>query len=540
MSGLRTLLVGVDAACGEVLDPLLADGDLPALGSLAGGGASGPLESQLPPWTPSAWPSLYTGTNPGKHGSFGFLEYDGYDWDVVDATTVRAPTLWELLDEQGRSSVVVNGPVTAPPPPIDGAVVPGFTAPEDPPCHPPGLLEDLRGELGEYRVYGDSEFADADRERRREEYRDLVASRGGAFRYLADRFDPEFGFLQFQQSDTAVHDFPGDRELLAAVYRAIDDEIAATIDACDPDAVIVASDHGIGPYDGYEFRANEFLRERGYLETTREGRGRPSWVPIWQEKLTDDEDGGRLDRLLSSGPAERALSLAADAVGRAGLASVARTVVPDRLLTATSVGEHVDFPASRAYLRLPVELGVRINLAGREPDGVVPRDRYEAVREELIEALAAVRTPDGDPVFDRVVPREAVLEGPFIDRAPDVMLVPAGFEQFPSARVGTDQFGPPDEPWNHKREGFIAVAGEGVDTSGGEVLGDAHLLDVAPTVLATLGVPVSDRMDGRVLPVADHPGTERYPPPGHVRNGTTGDAGSDTTMHRRLEDLGYL
>lgn len=534
MTGLKTLLIGVDAACQGVLDPLFADAELPALRSLVDEGASGSLESQLPPWTPSAWPSLYTGVNPGKHGSFGFLEYDGYDWDVVDATTVRALTLWELLDQQGMSSVVVNAPVTAPPPTIDGAVIPGFTAPENPPCHPSGILADVREAVCDYRVYAHSEFADADRDRRRTEYQDLLESRGAAFRYLTERFDPDFGFLQFQQSDTVVHDFPDDRELLASVYRTIDAEIEATIAACAPDTVVVASDHGIGPYDGYEFRINEYLRARDYLETTREGRGRPSWVPIWQAELAGD-GGGRLDRLLSTGPAERALSFAAGAVSRAGLAGVARTVVPDRLLEATTVGEHVDFPASKAYLRLPVELGVRINLAGREPDGVVPPDQYEAVRQELIDVLSAVRTPGGDPVFDRIVPREAVFEGPFVDRAPDVMFVPAGFEQFASARVGTDAFAPPDEPWNHKLDGFLAVAGEGIDATAD--VDDAHLLDVAPTVLSTLDVPISDRMDGRVLPVTESPGTERYPPPSHSRED---DIRSDTTMQRRLEDLGYL
>jgi predicted AlkP superfamily phosphohydrolase/phosphomutase len=52
-------------------------------------GASGSLRPGIPPWTPSAWPSLYTGTNPGKHGLFDFLAFDGYEWDVVDATHLR-------------------------------------------------------------------------------------------------------------------------------------------------------------------------------------------------------------------------------------------------------------------------------------------------------------------------------------------------------------------------------------------------------------------------------------------------------------------
>ena len=65
---MQTLLIGIDAGCRSVLEPLFEEDALPHLASIFDEGSSGPLESQLPPWTPSAWPSLYTGVNPGKHG----------------------------------------------------------------------------------------------------------------------------------------------------------------------------------------------------------------------------------------------------------------------------------------------------------------------------------------------------------------------------------------------------------------------------------------------------------------------------------------
>jgi len=114
-SGLRALVVGIDAACGAVLEPLFEAGETKRLRTLFEAAVAGSLASTMPPWTPSAWPSLYTGTNPGKHGVFGFLDFDGYDWDVVDATRVREPPVWQLLDYHDMSSVVVNVPVTHPP-----------------------------------------------------------------------------------------------------------------------------------------------------------------------------------------------------------------------------------------------------------------------------------------------------------------------------------------------------------------------------------------------------------------------------------------
>jgi len=527
-NGVRTLVVGIDAASEEVLQPLFERGEVPALRELFDQGASGALASTVPPWTPSAWPSMYTGTNPGKHGVFGFLAYDGYEWDVVDATHVRERPLWNVLDRHGLASVVVNAPVTHPPKPFDGALLPGYVAPEDAAGHPASVVDDVREALGGYRIYPP---ADPDLD----DYRALVRSRGEAFRWLVDRVEPAFGFLQFQATDTVVHDTGGDREALAAVYRAVDRQVEAVLETCDPDATVVVSDHGIGPYGGDEFRVNEFLRDRGFVESRRGGEGMPSWAGIRESELAERADGTTewLQRALS---ALSTVGLTAQRIERVlstvGLAETVAELVPTD--AARAAAEQVDFAASQAYMRSRIECGVRINLEGREPDGVVPQSEYETVREELIDALSGVRTPDGEPVFADVAPREAYFHGPEADRAVDVVTVPADYDQFLSASLAGDWFGEPDEPWNHKSEGVFAARGSGIDE--GAAVDGATLVDVAPTVLATLDIPVDERMDGDVLPVATPAGEEVYPEydPGEPA-GT-----DDAAVERRLSNLGYL
>ncbi len=534
-SDLQTLLIGIDAACERVLEPFFDADELPTLASIFETGASGPLESQIPPWTASAWPSLYTGTNPGKHGVFSFLSFDGYDWDVVNATDVRERAIWELLDRHGETSVVVNVPVTHPPREFDGALIPGYTAPEDPDCHPDGLLEETRDAIGEYRVYPSREdgvdLADA--------YRSCVRTRGEAFRYLADRFDPSFGFVQFQATDSIFHRRPDDDAAIRTIYREVDRQVERTLDACDPDTVIVASDHGMGPYGGYEFRVNDFLRETGYVEAQSGGPGMPTWATLRDRNLKEGQEATRDDERT---PLEHAMAAAASVgltsqrlggvLERVGLAEFVAERVPAGLVSAGA--EQVDFPESTAYVRSRIELGVRINLEGREPDGVVPPSEYESVRSELVDALRSVTTPDGEPVFETVAPREEYFHGPESDRAVDVVTVPAAFDHFLSATLRGDQFGRPSEPWNHKLEGVVAVAGDGVDPASG--VGNAHLFDVAPTVLASLGVPADERMDGDVLPCVESAGTRRYPRFDGDRSVET----ANEDVERRLADLGYL
>ena len=537
-----TLVIGVDALSHDVLSRL-PDGTTPTIDAIISEGASGKLEAQLPPWTPSTWPSIYTGVNPGKHGVYGFLRFEGYDWEIVDGTDVREHALWELLSEEGYRSVVVNVPVTHPPAEFDGVLVPGYTAPEDADCHPAGLLEEIRDAIGEYRLYNAQLSEGATREERIDGYEELTRMRGEAFRYLLTREDPDFGFIQFQQSDTVFHEFPEEEEAPRRVYAAIDDEIKRMLNEHDPRNVVIVSDHGIGPCEGVEFRPNTLFRDHGLVETSADAE-KPSWSQLATQTLRKGADGTATATERSPSTAERALSAAAS-VGLTSqrIGAVLETlhldeavlrVVPNDLVRAGS--EHVDFPRSRAYMRDRIEMGIRINLAGREPDGTVEPDAYEGVRSGIITTLSDLESPDGKPVFDSVLPREEVFSGPYVDDAPDIVTVPRAFDVFLSASVLDDPFGTPRQAWNHKLHGIVAVSGPGIPAT---ELHGAHMLDVAPSVLSLIEAPVSDRMDGTALPVIEESDRITYPDYEDADVGSTDTTPGDG-VEERLSNLGYL
>jgi predicted AlkP superfamily phosphohydrolase/phosphomutase len=517
---------------------MIDDGVIPNIAALHDRSAVSSLESQLPPWTPSAWPSMYTGVNPGKHGVYDFLHFDGYDWDVVNRSYVKEHAVWELLSMEGYSSVVVNVPVTNPPRAFDGVLVPGYTAPEEADCHPEGTWDELERELGEYRLYNESLGSGASEEERKRGYGELTRMRGAAFRYLVDEHDPDFGFIQFQQCDTVYHEFPEERETIRRVYSAIDEEVGDIVEACDPDVTLIASDHGIGPIEGYEFRVNNYLRDEGFVNVTAEGGGMPSWKSISRKRLQRGEESGPVER----STAERALELAARVgitsqrlgavVTRLGLEDVVLKVVPQDVIRAGT--EQVDFGSSTAYMRSRTEMGVRLNVDGREPEGTVPESEYEQVRDAVIDSLEGVESPDGAPVFERVCPREEVFEGPYVEDAPDVVTVPSRFDHFLVANLKEARFGDPTEPWEHKLEGVVMASGEGIDP--GADLAGPHLFDLTPTILATFGLPAGERMDGTPLPVVEPTGTTEYPTFDPEDAVTT----DDTDVEQRLADLGYL
>jgi predicted AlkP superfamily phosphohydrolase/phosphomutase len=108
----------------------------------------------------------------------------------------------------------------------------------------------------------------------------------------------------------------------------------------------------------------------------------------------------------------------------------------------------------------------------------------------------------GQPVVGHVHPREEVFEGEFAQAAPDLIVVPAPGYEFTASvfqdteavirhnRVGRDHVG------SHTMDGILVASGAMVRP--GPMAG-ARLVDLFPTILAWLGVPIPSITDGRVL-----------------------------------------
>ncbi len=230
----------------------------------------------------------------------------------------------------------------------------------------------------------------------------------------------------------------------------------------------------------------------GFLETTTGGKGMPSWTPM-RRRLREGEAYDTWE----PGPIARAASVAARfgvtarriraALERVGLADLAIEYAPNGV--SRTANEQVDFAESEAYVRARTELGVRLNLEGREPMGVVPPEEYEERREELMRALQAVETPDGEPFFETVAPREQYFHGEHIEETVDIVTIPADFDHMLSEQLGDGEYFGPAEPWNHKLEGVFVAAGEGIDEDA--ALEGAHLFDVAPTIMPRWGSPTA-------------------------------------------------
>jgi predicted AlkP superfamily phosphohydrolase/phosphomutase len=516
---------------------------LPNLTTLRSSGIEQSLRSTFPPWTASAWPSMYTGVGPSEHGVYGFFTYDGYPdtSKVVTRTNVRAPALWNYLSERGVPSIVLNMPVTHPVDPIKGVLIPGYLAPENASGHPEGIRAELNNALDEpYRIYSQHELTD-DKQEKLAGYLNLIEGRARAAEELLTTRDWSLAVIQVQKTDAVFHQFH-DQDIFRQVYVAADNVIGTVLDAVDgrPN-VILCSDHGMGPVQGYSVHINELLREGGFVVPTDENTA--PVLPDIKPMLVGD-GANRTEEAVWT---ERVISQLVNLFRRVGVtpsdvyAAASRLGIESTLMDRLPAGVHrgavrgVDWEASTAYCRIGSELGVRINLKGREPNGIVDPGQYKETQTKLIRHLSAAKTPDGEPVFEFVKPREDVYDGPYTEEACDVLFMPAEMNHLISTSLVGRKFVSVDT-FNHKSDGVFVAAGPAFNSAPESLA----LPDVAPIVMATLNREIPQRMTGRVpeglLSVPSIRGTYE-----DVTYGIGADEAEHTTgIESRLEDLGYL
>jgi predicted AlkP superfamily phosphohydrolase/phosphomutase len=193
---------------------------------------------------------------------------------------------------------------------------------------------------------------------------------------------------------------------------------------------------------------------------------------------------------------------------------------------------------------------IYINLAGRRRQGIVQPEEYEEVREEIIEKALEICDPySGEPVVERAYRREELYFGDYLERMPDIILVPRRYEymafghaDFGSHRLVEPIFG---LSGHHRPQGIIILWGEKVKR--GETIEGARIIDLAPTILYLMGLPIPVDMDGRALTEALKPEFVSQNPPLFSDLGSDRESGRDVyspqeeeEVRERLKGFGYV
>ncbi len=495
----KLVVVGLELGDGPLLFRWAEEGQLPTLRALVARGRSGPLATTAEDLHVSPLPSLYTGVGPGEHGVyFTFQPAPGVQgWQRFHKGLYGRPTFWRLLDEAGRRCIVLDPPYTHPEPGFGGDLVIDWGAwaqylglismPEP-------LARELERAVGKYPMGMEAHdiglMAVTAADMRERAVRSITA-RSAALRWLMGRAPADLVFTVFDELHPAGHYCwrPGSRgqpELLA-VAQAFDKALAELVELAGPEAtVIVVSGDAIGPNHAGWHLLPDVLTRLGLFVSAD---GPPS---------DDTADGPRARGRLDPVKAVRDL-LPKDF--RKRLARMMPTGLRDSLAKRVDTAA-IDWSRTKAFcLITDLEGCIRVNLKGREPLGIVePGEDYDRLMADLEAALMELVNPaTGAPAVRRVIRADQTFKGQRRDWLPDLVVHwsrEAPIAALSSPRVGTVSGPSPDARLGtHAGPGFAIVAGPGM--AAGPLASDAHIYDLAPTILARLGVAQPEHMTGR-------------------------------------------
>jgi len=543
----KVFIVGLDGVGFELITPWVESGKLPHIGSLLSQGAQGPLQSTVPPITGPAWTSFQTGVNPGKHGVSGWTKRrkESYAISVVNGDDNPYPTIWELASENGHSVVSIGLPVTYPPRPVNGVIIPGLLTPRsDPsPTYPAQATAELRRAVPDYQFFPEC----VHRFTLSAKVKELLTSargRAAAAKHFLQHHDWDLFMVQFQVTDKVQHDLWGVRkggfDPVLTVFREVDRQLGELVEMARGmgASVILLSDHGMGPQE-YTFSINTWLWGAGYLRL----KGGPS-VRLKRAAFRGGFTQKNLMRLgLLLYPLAYRLGLVSsffDALGEGWLARVISMLFLSF--------DDIDWSKTQVYSRS--EIGhLFLNLRGREPQGIVNEDEADRLIDELIDRLKTVVNPyTSEPLLGEVFRREEVYQGERISQAPDILFLPRGLRTLGSGASGfysKELFDRPLSRANHRMEGILIAAGDPFAPD--YQIQGATLTDLAANILYLLDCPIPTYMDGRIWEEAFLPGTmaaqaPRWSDRSAARGAEAPPSGeeNDEELKRRLKELGYL
>jgi predicted AlkP superfamily phosphohydrolase/phosphomutase len=492
LSSRKVCILGLDCAPPELVFERFWN-DLPNLSKLMAAGVWGPLESTTPPITVPAWMSMMTGKDPGTLGVYGFRNRKDHSYDglaFANSRMVREEAVWDILAKHGKQSILLGVPLTYPPRPVNGLMVCDFLAPDTTVeyTYPPELKEEIRETVGEY-VIDVRDFRTEDKDRLLGDIYEMTEKRFSLAEHLLTSKPWDFFIMVEMGTDRIHHGFwryfdpnhplytPGNpyENAIRDYYIAVDRHVGEIVGLLPEDTLLmVVSDHGAKRMDG-GICFNEWLIREGYLTLKQSPDGVTKFSPAlvdW-ERTRAWGDGGYYGRLF-------------------------------------------------------------LNVQGREPQGVVPPEQYDALRDELVSKLEALGDENGRSIGTKVFRPQEVYKA--CHNVPPDLIVYFGdlnWRSVGSVGHGTvwtheNDTGPDDA--NHAQFGMAVIADLSALNPQPSTLNAARqgmsIYDIAPTILQAFGIepPTGMGRSGIALPGYD----AVYTPE------------EEAEIARRLEDLGYL
>jgi predicted AlkP superfamily phosphohydrolase/phosphomutase len=542
----KVVLIGLDGATWQLLDHFSEEGLLPNIDRMRAAGATTNLVTHGRRLSPAVWTGMATGWSHAKHGISNWMLPDPSTGQsrTIRSSDRRKPAIWQILPEFGRTTVAINWLASYPAERTQGVIVSRIVDLDEHTVYPPELLPEVAAVVDSIdTASGDEDWSVAQ-----------VNTVFGLARHFLEKGQPDLTLLYVRSTDRAHHRYWAAYEpqyfgeewgvtdeyvregndLLRRLWSNVDQKIGELENATEAGtSILIVSDHGFKPRTtvmGY-LRRNDLMEGLGYV----------TWM--------DGEPGT------------------------------------------------VDYSRTRAFSggldTYDPMVGIYVNSTDLREDGVVPADSTVVVARRIARQLSELRVQEtGEPLFLSV--------GVTADGAPE-RVKSLGFDVYaeqssvlrqggkgrtimmPSGPTELDNFMESRESnsGNHapravfigvgpgfKRQVCLPLVADSPYTTGltyltGYVpslnpyyalarrigwIDPYTTIDIAPTLLYLLGLPLSEEMDGRLMERVIEPAILKgrraavIPGYGHLRASDVEDVGgtmSEETLEE-LRSLGYI
>lgn len=465
---MKTIVIGLDGASFELIDPWIMEGCLPNIAKLKQQGVWADMRSVFPPVTSPNWKCYSTGKNPGKIGIFW---WENIDWDnkrvyYPAARNVQNEEIWDYLGEAGMKVGIIGMPTTYPPKAVKGFLIAGGEAQEKSFTYPP----ELEGGLKRQGWRNHPQFRiDIDREKACQEIHEIIDRHFEMANILGRKYEVDFLMVAIFNINT-LHHFLWDAPETKKGWEIIDKHIGEFMDqGCD---LIIMSDHGSNKIESV-FNINTWLKEEGYLNL-------------------NTNLGALLYKL---GINQHSLARFASKLGLFGLL---RKIVPRGLIR--------NIPSESGEIRKEAKTK-KINwqkskafASGQGPIYLNPKNsNNEALKKDIGQKLQALIDPsNGNKIIQKVYSREEIYHGEYLPEAPDLIMDQAKGIHI-SGGIGQQTVFNSPRRWQaeNKKTGLFMAYGPDIKKAG--KIENVSILDLAPTILHLMGLEILSDMDGRVL-----------------------------------------
>lgn len=477
------IVLGIDAADYEVIQYLTSRGDLENFRKLMDNGVFGPLKSTIPPFTAPAWTSFFTGVYPEKHGVYDFVSRDSgtYNPGLVSSGDRRVAPLWSITSKENMRVAVVNVPMTYPPEVLNGIMISGFpfsSQSDRDITFPPTLLDELESEHGSYELHqGNIMGREYEEKKTKWDIDTYVKAMKNVFEislHLMHEEPFDLFITEIQELDPVQHEFwcfwdetvdfhIYKKDLARAIprmYAEIDVLLGKMMDSMGENCTLfVISDHGFGRV-GLKTPLNNWLLQNGFLKSQQRNCFGKTTSILGRKAFATLMKRFRLRKLAQRAP-DSLLWLFSKQLS-----------LRERSIDVASI----DWSQTKAY-SLGYPQYIYINLKGREPQGIIDEHDYSAIVQEIQERLRKINTID------------EIYTAPLHSDLPDIYFTMKEVSIF-----STDSDIPihPD----HRQEGIFMAYGDCIRA---DCRASVSIVDIAPTILHILKVPIPANMDGRVL-----------------------------------------